>query len=215
MPGVPGDRLVELVLRPERHRELGDDEQEEARDAQALGQQQPQQPADLDDRRADCIAQCVAAARLVLDGDPQPLGDQGHPHDDVAKGHRRELAVLDRTLHAGREDEDAGDLQEGEQAVRDVVGVVRGGEPGEAHPGPPDREERHRVAQDPVREVVLDDLVVQGACGGGNGHDEAQVEEQLERGARSVWLGAAAGHHRPDEGWVLPERRDVGHAGSS
>ena len=58
---------------------------------------------------------------------------------DVADDHDREVEVLEGARHAGRDDEDAGDLDERQQAVLDVVGVVGGREPGEVHPRPPDR----------------------------------------------------------------------------
>ena len=62
---------------------------------------------------------------------------------------------------AGGEDQHAGDLHERGQPVRDVVGVVRRGEPGEVHPRPPDGEEHRQVRDEPVQHVTLGDRVVQ------------------------------------------------------
>ena len=44
---------------------------------------------------------------------------------------------------------------------------------------------RHQEADDAVGDVALDELVVQRGRRLGDGDDEAQVEEQLERGRRA------------------------------
>ena len=89
----------------------------------------------------------------ILAGGAQPLRDERDPHDHVADDHDREVEVLEDARHAGGDDEDAGDLDERQQPVLDVVGVVGGGEPGEVHPRPPDREEDDQVAEDAVGEL--------------------------------------------------------------
>ena len=73
----------------------------------------------------------------------------------------RERVVLDGGGHGGGVDEGAGDLDERQQAVRDVVGVVRRGEPREVHPRPPDAEEAPSGSRRCRGDVPLDELVVQ------------------------------------------------------
>ena len=67
-----------------------------------------------------------------------------------------------------------------------VVGVVRGREPAEAHPRPPDREERHDVGQDRLGDVVVRDAVVERARRDRDCDDDDEVEEELERRRRAV-----------------------------
>ena len=108
---------------------------------------QPEHPADLDQRDAHGEAQRDRTVTGILAGGAQPLRDERDPHDHVADDHDREVELLEGARHPGRDDEDAGDLDERQQPVLDVVGVVGGGEPGEVHPRPPDREEDDQVAQ--------------------------------------------------------------------
>ena len=117
----------------------------------------------------------------------------------------REVVVLERGRDAGREHQHAGDLHQREQPVDHVVGVVRGGEPGEVHPGPPDGEEHHQVVAERGGDVVLGDAVGQLGRDGRDADHEAEVEQQLQRGGGPVRLvGIAAG-----------ERAAPGHADGS
>ena len=87
----------------------------------------------------------------ILACGPQPLRDERDPHDRCS---RRPSIVKSCSLNArgnaGRDDEHAGDLDERQQPVLDVVGVVGRGEPGEVHPRPPDREEDDQVVEEAV-----------------------------------------------------------------
>jgi len=90
-------------------------------------------------------------------------------------------ALLNVRKVGRRQDERPGDLDQGQQAIQVVVVVVHGGEPGEVHPGPPDREEHPEVVAEGVGEVTLAQVVVQMGGGLGDGRDETEVEEQFQR----------------------------------
>jgi hypothetical protein len=119
----------------------------------------------------------------------------GGAHHDVARHCDGEVAVLECPGHPGGEDQHPADLHQHGQAVGGVVGVVGGCEPGEVHPRPPDGEEHHREAGQGGPEMTLDQGVVEAGAGLGHGHDERQVEEQLERCGRPVGLGRVPGEH--------------------
>ena len=130
----------------------------------------------------------TAMARIRRRGS-QPLRDHGQPHHDIA-GNRGEVgrAVFEHRRHACRQDEGAGDLHEHREPVGHVVAVVRRREPREVHPRPPDREEHHQVADEALERVRLADRVVQPARRLGDGDDEDEIEEELERCGRAVGL---------------------------
>ena len=101
--------------------------------------------------------------------------------------------------HAGGEDQGAGDLDEREQPVADVVGVVRRGEPGESHPGPPHGEEHDAETDDADPDVTLGELVMERRRRPSDGHDEGQVEEELERCRGAMCLVGVANDRPPGE----------------
>ena len=110
----------------------------------------PADPAKLDHGDACRVPQGAGPAFGVAAGGAQPLGHQCHPHDHVA-GHRRgEVKVPERRGDPGREDQHTRHLQQRQQPVGHVVGVVGRGEPGEVHPRPPQAEEDHDVARQRV-----------------------------------------------------------------
>ena len=110
-------------------------------------QDRAQHPEDLDDGDAAGVAQRRTPGRGVLAGHPQPQRDHREPHDHVADDDEPEVVLLaGRAATPAASDEHAGHHHEGEQPEDDVVGVVGAREPRVVHPGPPDREEDHRVA---------------------------------------------------------------------
>ena len=159
-------------------------------------QNQQGQPEDLDDRDADRVRLAGASARTGVPGGAQPLGDHRDPHHDVGQDHHREVVIDERGFDAGREHQDTGHLHDGEDPVEPVVGGEGGGEPGEVHPGPPDGEEHHRVAQHALGHVCLGEGVVQLDGGDADRHHEHEIEEELQRGGRPAGLVRIPGSHR-------------------
>ena len=121
------------------------------------------------------------------------------------------VALVERPWHPRREHEHPGHLHEGQGPEEHVVGVVRRGEPGEVHPRPPDRPEDHEVAAQ-VAPVRLGEPVVQVRRRRGDGDDEREVEEQLERGRRAVLFGAVAPLSGTAHGVSLPVAMVRGYA---
>ena len=109
-------------------------------------------PRQLQDGDADRVSARRGSAVGIRGRRSQPLRDQGQPHHDVAadRGHVRG-ARLEHRRHARRQNQRAGNLHEHGEAVRHIVAVVRRGEPGEVHPGPPDGEEDHQIADEALR----------------------------------------------------------------
>ena len=181
-------------LGPDRHRDVEQGEREERDQAGGLREREPEQPQRLHDETPTAYRMATARRDGSSRGRPQPLRDQRHPHDHVADRDHGEVVVLERGRDAGREHQHAGDLHQREQPVDDVVGVVRGGEPAEVHPGPPDGEEHHQVVAERGGDVVLGHPVGQLGRDRGHADHEAEVEQQLQRGGRPVRLvGIAAG----------------------
>ena len=136
------------VWRPERSAQTGIGELRDAEDEERdeAGADQPiasrTTHSELDGGDADREPERHRATDRILGGRAQPQGDERDPHDHVADDRRPEVELVERPRATPAvDDEDAGHLDEGQQPVDDVVGVVGGGEPGEVHPGPPDREE--------------------------------------------------------------------------
>ncbi|CAG6396458.1 hypothetical protein SCOCK_410035 [Actinacidiphila cocklensis] len=181
------------VFRVGRHRELRHDQQQEAADPQGAGQQDQAHPAELHHDQARRVAQRDRPLRPGLAGRrPQPLEGQRQPHDEVADDGDGVVGVVEGPRHTGGEHQDAGHLHQRDDPVEDVVGVVRGREPGEVHPGPPDGEEDQQVAADPVPGVSPGERVHQPRARLRDRHHEAQVEQQLKRCRGAVRLGPAA-----------------------
>ncbi len=134
--------------------------------------------------------------RLVA-GHAQPHPDEAETHHDVADRHRGEVEVDHGVVDPGGEDEHAGHLHEREQAERDVVRVVAAGEPDVVDPRPPDPEEGGGEPDDGVGEAPLDDEVVQLGRRLGDGDDEAEVVEQLERRGACGAPRRPSGRHAP------------------
>src|SRR5215204_7419153 len=74
--------------------------------------------------------------------------------------------------------------------VRHVVVIEGGGVPGEAHPRPPHGHEEGGEAKHAIERRI----VVQSPRQRRDGHDEAEVEEQLEPGRSTVFFGRVAQH---------------------
>jgi hypothetical protein len=109
--------------------------------------------------------------------------------------------VVGRGRHTGGQDQYAGHLHHGQQPVGDVVGVVRRGEPGEVHPGPPDREEDLQEWDEPGRAVAIGDVVCELGGDGCDRDHEGEVEQQLELACGAVGLvDRTCGHPDPDPG---------------
>jgi hypothetical protein len=97
--------------------------------------------------------------------------------------------------YAGRQHQRTGHLHHRGQPVDDVVGVVRRGEPGEVHPGPPDREEHLQEGHDRVVGVPFLDAVRELRDPRRDRDHEGQVEEQFERARHPVRLVDRPGPH--------------------
>jgi hypothetical protein len=175
-------------LGPHGHQQLAGGEHAEQPRRPLGGRGDDQQPQQLHDGDPDGVAQAAGPQLGEVVGDAEPLRDERHAHDHVADDAPREHVVLDVARDGGGVDEHAGDLQQRQQAVRHVVGVVGRGEPGEVHPRPPHPEEGHQEPHDPVADVPGDELVVQPTRRLGDGDDEAQVDEQLQRRGPPVFL---------------------------
>ena len=197
-------RLRSGTFRPRRHGELEHAEDYEGEIADLRpADQETDDPADLDERDADREPKSHGSTGRVLACGPQPLRDERDPHDDVADDHRREVLLVERGGNAGRDHEYPSYLDERQQAVLDIVGVVGRCEPGEVHPRPPDREEDDQVVDEAVPDLPDDQVVVQRRRCARDGHDEAQVEQELEGCRGSMRLGRVTPGHR-DMPWPHP-----------
>ena len=127
----------------------------------------------------------VSRRSRVVRGGAQPQGDHAEPHDRRSRRRRGPTGRRRRGRARRGEEQAAGHDDEGQQPEDDVVVVVGRGEPGVAHPRPPDGEPRERVAEDGV-EVARREAVVQLRRVARDGDDEDEVEEQLERGRGAV-----------------------------
>ena len=96
--------------------------------------------------------------------------------------------ALEHRRHARGQDERTGDLHEHGKPVGHIVAVVGRSEPCEVHPRPPDGEEDHQEADEALKRVGVADRVMEPARGLGDGDDEDEIEEQLERRGRAVML---------------------------
>src|SRR4051794_7404956 len=210
-------RLGTGPLRPRRHCDLGQPEDDEGEVADLRpADQKADDPADLDECDAGGEPDRDSPADRILTGRTKPLSDECDPHHDVARDHRREVLVFEGSTHTGGDDEHSRDLHEREQPVLDVVRVVRRGEPGEVHPGPPDREEDDQEVDQAVPHLSGDEVVVEGVRRTRHGDDETQVEQELERRRRSVRLCRVAASHRDVPGTLDldPGNRAGGHCQS-
>ncbi len=194
VPGRPPGRLC-----PCRHGELERDQHEVRDEAGALGQGEAQHPADLEHRDAEGVAQRAGPAFGMLRGCPQPQPDHGQAHHHVPERDDAEVLIVERSRNPRRQDQHPGHQDEHGQPVGDIVVVVGGGEPGEVHPGPPDGEEHQRERQERIAGVTVHQPVVEAVARLGDCHDEGQVEEQLQRGGRPVFLVGVAGRHRCEQ----------------
>jgi hypothetical protein len=106
--------------------------------------------------------------------------------------------VLERRRDAGRKDQDARHLQQRQQPVWDVIGVVGGGEPGEVHPRPPQAEEDHGIARHGVAGLACHQCPSQLDTCPCHRYHECQVKEQLKRRGRTMFLAWVAARRWPD-----------------
>jgi|GEM_PF-3636674 len=67
----------------------------------------------------------------MRDGDAKPLTDGSEPKDDVAHDANSRIEIVEESRYAGRQDEDPNHLDQDGHSVRQIVGVVRRGEPRE------------------------------------------------------------------------------------
>ena len=169
-----------MPLRPDRHQQLRGCQHEPAREPAVRGEREQGEPAQLDQGEPDRVADRGAPARPVSGRGPKPERDQPDAHDGVAGGGDVEVALLECAGHPGGEDQHPRDLDQDRQAVGSVVHVVGRREPGEVHPGPPDREEHHEVPDQRRGRVALLDAVAECGRGLRDGDHEGQVEQQLE-----------------------------------
>jgi hypothetical protein len=161
----------------------------------------------LHNRHSDGIATRGRAAHRILPRGTHPQRDEADPHDEVTERDAEVVALAERRRYARRENEDAAHLQQGEQAVGNIIRVVGGGEPGEVHPGPPDGEEHHQERHDRGKPGGRLDVSVERRRDLRDGDDEGQVEQQLERAGCAIALvRVARDHARADA-----KSRGVGH----
>ena len=193
---MPG-RAQAGELGPGGHRQLGRYQHEEAGRPGRLGQVEPADPAQLDHGDACRVPQRGSAAFGMAAGGAQPLGHQRQSHDHIAGHDRAEVKVLERCGDPGREDQHARHLQQRQQPVGHVVGVVSGGEPGEVHPRPPQAEENRRVPRQRVARVPLCQRVSQLDARPRYRNHERQVKQQLQRRGGTVCLAGIAARHPP------------------
>ena len=111
-------------------------------------------------------------------------------HDPV--GHREPQAPVAEGLGDGERHHQQGDHhQQHHDPDGPLLGVDEAGQPGEAHPRPPHDGQRHDAVQEPAPRQVV------GHEGGalGEGDDEDEIEEELERfdAAAFAELGAQVG----------------------
>ena len=196
VPGMP--RRGPAAFGDHRHEQLADDENAEGDGAAPAARQEAGDPQQLQHRDPHGIREARRAPLGVASGRAQPEGHHGDAHDRVPEHRDVIVTVVERPWHPRREHEHPGHLHEGQRPEKHVVGVVCRGEPGEVHPRPPDRPEHHEVAAQ-VAPVRLSEPVVQVRRRRGDGDNEGEVEEQLQRGRRPVFFVAvpAAEPHRP------------------
>jgi len=127
------------------------------------------------------------------------LGYQRETHDDVASDYKPEVALVKDEWHACGQHQRAGHDDKDAKAVHDVIGVICRGEPGEVHPGKPDRQENQRIAQQRGKANAFNDRVVKSFGRQGNGHNDDEVKEQLERCRPAGQLCRIASAHRRSE----------------
>jgi hypothetical protein len=194
------------ALGPHGYGQLCHDQDQEHHDQRGAAEhtelvhQQADQPTDLGGGDAHGVPARGPAAFRVLPRSPKPLHDQTHPHDQVSEGDGPIVAVAERGGHPGGQDEHTAHLQQREQPVRHVVGVVGRGEPCEVHPGPPDGEEHLQVGPHDLRRVPLGHSVTELRHDRGDRHHERQVEQELELRRRSVRLVDGARRHPGPDG---------------
>jgi hypothetical protein len=182
------------VFGPQRDGQFGDHQHRET-DPGHGEHGQPQDPADLNDHRADGIADRRGSAWPIVPGGPGPLRHHRDPHDHIADGDRGVVRLLERGRHTGRQHEHACHLHQREHPILQVVHVVGRREPGEVHPRPPDGEEDHQVGQDALAEPAGLDPPAQFGRRLGDRRDEGEVEQQLQRGRDPVLLVHLPGEH--------------------
>ena len=177
------------ALRPDRHRQFERRQHDEA--GHPAGRNPAHaDPGDLQERDAERVApRRDAPAR----DPPPPRAATARPWPAASPRSRRSSARLGTRSSniAGTPAariERAGDLHEHREPVRHVVAVVGRREPREVHPRPPDGEEHHQVADEPVERVRLGDRVVQAARRLGDRDDE----DRDRRAARAASPRGAA-----------------------
>ena len=183
------------AFREDRHEQLAGDEDEERRDEPSVGNPEPRDPQQLHDGDAPRVPERGASAVRVPRRGAQPQADHREPHDGVADDDGEGLAVVEEVRDARGEEEGAGHDDEGQHPEADVVVVVGRREPRVVHPRPPDGEPGERVPeQRPV--VGRGEPVVQLRGVARDGHDEDEVEEELEGGGRAAVLVRVTGGDR-------------------
>ena len=141
------------ALGPYRHRQFERRQRDEARAPKVRDPEQLRDPRELQDRDAERRSDGPSS------GAPDrtlPPAATARPSPVASRRSRRWSARLGTCVSniAGTpagQDQRAGDLHEHREPVRHVVAVVGRGEPGEVHPRPPDGEEHHQVADEPLQ----------------------------------------------------------------
>ena len=161
VPRVP--RRAFGRLRPHRHERLEQGEHDEARDEQGLGNGEPRDPSDLDEREPDGVAQCGRAALPVPTMTRAAIAPRVRSASRRSRGPRSPKSwSRERARNPGREDQHAGHLDEHREPVERIVGVVGRREPREVHPRPPDRRRTPGGSDEHVlARVAVDQPVVQ------------------------------------------------------
>ncbi len=185
-------------LRPHRDGDLGDDQHDDGRQSSRLGKQERPDPPDLTARHPSGETQCRPPPTGVRPCGTQPQHGQGRAQYGVSQRDDAQVAFPERPGYAGGENERPRDLDQHHQPVGDVVRVVGRGEPREVHPRPPDGEEHQSEAQQAGDVLPVDHRCAQARGRLRHRYDDAQVEEEFQRGGGPVrFAGVTTRHAAP------------------
>ena len=183
------------LLGPHRKRDFQGAQYEKARQP-VLRREEHSNPQGLQDHNAEGVAPRRRATLRIRGRRAEPLHDQREPHDHIAAD--RGDVGRSRFEHggdAGGHQQRACNLDEHQQPIRHVVAVVRGCEPRECHPCPPDGEEHHQVTDQALGHVEFGHCVMKPCCRLRDGHHEDQIEEELEWCGHAMHLVRRPRHH--------------------
>lgn len=200
------------ALGDHRYREFRGREQDEHPYLAIAVRPEPEaHPPDLQKGDTSRVPQsCGSGAAPLTTRCPEPLRGQGQPHHHVSGQDDGVVPAVEGPRNAGCQNECAHDLHQRDEPVGHIVGVVRRGEPREVHPGPPDREEDHGVAEDPVSRIPLGHRVHEPGTRLRDRDHEAEIEQELQRGGRAVRFPGVAPDHDPRQRPRQPAVRGTG-----